>query len=104
MDQSAHPLISSLKPELPHLTERQFSILKYIYTYFANNRYYPTQREIAKGTKISSTNCGPYIEPLVKKGYLERRSQIRGRNLSFTALGLEKLKAEGVIKDNKGHK
>jgi DNA-binding MarR family transcriptional regulator len=89
---------SDLKPELPHLTDRQFTILKFIYNFFAKHRYYPTQREIAVGTKISSTNCGPYIEPLVKKGYLERRTLTRGRNLSFTPLGLEKLRTEGVIK------
>jgi DNA-binding MarR family transcriptional regulator len=99
MDQTNPVLTSGLKQELPHLTDRQFTILKFIYNYFATNRYYPTQREIAKGTKISSTNCGPYIEPLVKKGYLERRTLTRGRNLSFTPLGLEKLKVEGVIKE-----
>jgi DNA-binding MarR family transcriptional regulator len=100
MDQPNPVLITGLKQELPHLTDRQFTILKYIYTYYSNHRYYPTQREIAKGTKISSTNCGPYIEPLVKKGYLERRTLTRGRNLSFTPLGLEKLKIEGVIKEH----
>jgi DNA-binding MarR family transcriptional regulator len=96
---STFTILDTMPPEMPRLTARQLQILKFLFSYYTQNRYYPTQREIAKGVKLSTNNCGAYIDPLIRKGYLERRSLSKGRNLAFTALGLERLKMEGVTKD-----
>lgn len=92
-------LVSAMPQEMPPLTKRQFQILSFHYQFYVTHRFYPTQREIAKGVDLSTNNCGAYLQPLVRKGYLERRTLTRGRNLALTPLGLELLKLKGVIKD-----
>jgi len=99
MENDSNPLLAAIPPEMPRLTARQLEILTFLYSYYIKNRFYPTQREIAGGVGLATNNCGAYIQPLIRKGYLERRSLSRGRNLAFTALGLERLKIEGVLKD-----
>lgn len=79
-----------LAEPLPVLTEKQARCHTYIYNYFARNRDYPTHREIAEGLDIQSTNVQPYLEPLVKKGYLKRKENSK-RNIRLTKRALDKL-------------
>jgi DNA-binding MarR family transcriptional regulator len=79
-----------LAEPLPILTEKQARCLSFIYDFFATNRDYPTHREIAEGLDIQSTNVQPYLEPLIKKGYLKRKDDSK-RNIRLTKRALEKL-------------
>lgn len=79
----------------PRLTERQEQVLLAIGRHYAAHGDYPTQRELAVAMGVKSTNAGPLIRPLVKKGYAARESG-SWRNLRLTALGVSQLKELGV--------
>jgi len=57
---------------LPPLTDKQEECLIYLFSYFTEHRYYPTQREIARQMHLKSNSATIFIEPLIKKGYVER--------------------------------
>ncbi len=79
-----------LAEPLPLLTEKQARCLSFIYDFFSRERDYPTHREIAVGLNIQSTNVQPYLEPLIKKGYLKRKEDAK-RNIRLTKRALEKI-------------
>lgn len=79
---------------LPPLTERQSQCLEFILRYFVKNRYYPTQREVAKAMTIKSNTAEMYLQPLEAKGYLKRKRN-QQRNIRLTKDGLEKLRLMG---------
>lgn len=86
---------------LPPLTERQEECLVFLFNYFTEHRYYPTQREIANYMKLKSNSAAIFIEPLLKKGYLEKEPG-KNRNIQITKTGLLKLKLIEREKNIKG--
>ena len=80
---------------LPPLTEKQGRCLEFILSYFAENRYYPTQREMAGAMGIKSNTAEMYLQPLEQKGYVRRKPR-RQRNIRLTRDGLERLRLMGV--------
>ena len=52
--------------QLPILTDRQLSLLTYLYKYLNENRYMPTRREIAQHLDLNSDNSTPYVNALIK--------------------------------------
>jgi DNA-binding MarR family transcriptional regulator len=86
----------SFATPLPLLTDKQARCLSYIYNFFVVNRDYPTHREIAEAMRLHSTNALPYLEPLVRKGYLLRSINSK-RNIRLTEQAWEKLKLMGLI-------
>lgn len=85
-------------PNLPPLTDRQFDLLRYIWRYWLDKKYTPTQREMCQYLGIASTNAGPHLNALERKGYV-RRAQGR-RNIRITRAGAEKLTMMGETKDD----
>jgi SOS-response transcriptional repressor LexA len=81
---------------LPPLTERQTECLVFIYNYFIEHRYYPTQREIVQKMNLKTNSAATFIEPLRKKGYLKKEPGKR-RNIDLTRMAIEKLKFIGVV-------
>ena len=79
---------------LPTLSERQYDVLKFVYTYAITNRDYPTGPEIAARFNISKQAVTPLLNTLVKKGYAYRDRQFLTRNLRLTEAALEKLRVE----------
>jgi DNA-binding MarR family transcriptional regulator len=74
---------------LPPLTDRQAKCLEYILNYFLENRYYPTQREVAQAMDIQSSTAEMYLQPLVEKGYLMRernKNSKRGKQRNIRGL------------------
>ena len=72
---------------LPPVTEKQGRCLEFILNYFLENRYYPTQREVAEAMKVRSNTAEMYLQPLEHKGYLVRepgRQRRPGRHRSTT--------------------
>jgi DNA-binding MarR family transcriptional regulator len=94
---SAPTLISVPDPlkVLPPVTEKQGKCLEFILTYFLENRYYPTQRELARAMGVRSNTAGMYLEPLETKGYIMREPG-RQRNIRLTQNALERLELLGV--------
>jgi DNA-binding MarR family transcriptional regulator len=76
--------------QLPFLTDKQTSVLKFLYSYMSEYRYMPTRREVAKFLELKSDNATAYLAPLEKKGYLKRSGHTR-RNLELTDIAYEKL-------------
>lgn len=85
-------------PHLPPLTDRQAELLRFIWHYWLENRYTPTQREMCQHLDIASTNAGPHLNALERKGYV-RRAQGR-RNIRITREGAEKLAMLGEADDD----
>lgn len=83
---------------LPPLTKKQEECLIFIFNYFSKNRYYPTQREISKHMNLKSNSAAIFIEPLIKKGYIEKEPG-KSRNIHITKPGFLKLKL--IEKTNK---
>lgn len=85
---------------LPPLTDRQAKCLRFILSYFLENRYYPTQREIARAMDVQSSTAEMYLRPLEDKGYLKRErgkeNKRKQRNIRLTPEALERL---GVLDD-----
>lgn len=86
---------------LPPLTEKQKECLIFLFNYFTEHRYYPTQREIAEHMNLKSNSAAIYIEPLLKKGYLEKEPG-KNRNIHITRAGLLKLKLLEKEKNTRG--
>lgn len=90
-----------LKP-LPPLTEKQGKCLEFILNFFAEHRYYPTQREMAEAMGIKSNTAEMYLKPLQEKGYIQRQPGKKGkgkgprRNIRLTNNALERLQKMGV--------
>lgn len=80
---------------LPPVTEKQGKCLEFILNYFLENRFYPTQREVALAMGVKSNTAEMYIQPLESKGYLMRKPG-RQRNIRLTPDALERLKLLGV--------
>ncbi len=80
---------------LPPVTERQGKCLEFILDYFLENRYYPTQRELARAMELRTNTAEMYLEPLEKKGYLVREPN-KQRNIRLTGEALERLRLMGV--------
>lgn len=78
------------------LTDRQFECLKFIYLYFIERRYYPTQKEIAAGLGVKSNTAAFFTGPMQKKGYLYVE-QGRHRNIRLTQLAIELLREKKII-------
>ncbi|HOP86074.1 MAG TPA: hypothetical protein PLM71_08360 [Syntrophorhabdaceae bacterium] len=76
---------------LPPLTDKQEECLVYLFSYFTEHRYYPTQREIAQQMHLKSNSAAIFIEPLIKKGYIEKEPG-KNRNIHITKAGFLKLK------------
>lgn len=81
---------------LPPLTEKQAQCLKFIFEFFIQHRYYPTQREVAAAMNLQSSTAESYLEPLRRKGYLARKVKRQRRNIRLTSkarqrLGLDKV-------------
>lgn len=79
---------------LPPLTEKQRKCLEFILRFFLRHRFYPTHREIAEAMSIRSTTAEMYLEPLEKKGYIERKAGVH-RKIRLTPEALERLKLDG---------
>jgi len=82
--------INDLAP-LPPLTERQAECLYYLFKYFSENHYYPTQREIVMQMNLRSNSAVTFLGPLLKKGYITKIPG-KNRNISLTNSALLKLK------------
>ena len=82
---------------LPPLTKRQAECLSFLFDYFSERRYYPTQREITKRMNLKTNSAATFLEPLYKKGYLKKEPG-RSRNINLTPSALEKLRLMGKIK------
>lgn len=83
--------ISMLVPELPALTQRQFNCLAYIFEFYSNKKYYPTQNEISLGMLCTNRQSAvPHIVALLKKSCITREGD-QARNLRLTMLGLKVL-------------
>jgi DNA-binding MarR family transcriptional regulator len=80
---------------LPPVTEKQGKCLRFILDYFLENRFYPTQRELATAMSVRSNTAEMYLQPLEQKGYLQREPG-KQRNIRLTPDGLERLKLMGV--------
>lgn len=80
---------------LPPLTDNQAKCLEFILNFFAEHRYYPTQREMAEAMNIKSNTAEMYVAPLVQKGYLQREPG-KQRNIRLTGDALERLQMMGV--------
>ncbi len=80
---------------LPPLTDNQAKCLEFILNFFAEHRFYPTQREIVDAMNINSNTAEMYVAPLVQKGYLQR-APVKQRNIRLTSDALERLRMMGV--------
>ena len=76
---------------LPQLTDKQTRCLRFIHEYFTEHRYYPTQREVAKAMNLQSSTAELYLEPLRRKGYLQRKVRRQRRNIRLTTKARQKL-------------
>jgi Mn-dependent DtxR family transcriptional regulator len=75
-------------PSSPY--SRQTEWLLFIFNYFTEHRYYPTQREIAKQMNLKTNSAAIYRNPLLKKGYVKKTG--KSRNIHITKAGLMKLR------------
>lgn len=76
---------------LPQLTDKQARCLRFIHEYFMEHRYYPTQREVARAMNLQSSTAELYLEPLRRKGYLQRKVKRQRRNIRLTTKARQKL-------------
>lgn len=60
------------------------------------NRYMPTRKEISQHLQINSDNCTPYVDALVKKGYVRKTGDRTRRNILLTERAYEKLSFEDL--------
>lgn len=78
----------SQREPIPELSPRLKECLLFIAWFFVEHKMYPTQREIARGINLSkrTQTASGYVEPLVKKGFLEKATGSGKRNLRLTQL------------------
>ena len=79
-----------VKDILPKMTEKQLECLSIIASFYKENRYYPSRRQIAQKMGITAGAAGGHILLLQKKGYLELETGER-RNIRLTQKALERL-------------
>ena len=79
----------------PPLSPRQQQLLKFMWKYWADKGYWPTQREMCEALGLKSTNAGPYLRPLADKGYIQKAAERRGWMIS--TMGVEKLERLGTV-------
>ncbi len=81
------------------LTERQRRMLIFIQSFFEENGYPPSLREIGKAVGISSTSVVNYnLNRLVEEGYLDRDQNVsRGIRLTEKLTGMAR-KASGIVR------
>jgi SOS-response transcriptional repressor LexA len=98
------PQVISPEPDLfrilPPVSKKQGKCLQFILSYFIENRYYPTQREVADAMGIKSSTVEHILQPLMQKGYLTREHK-KQRNIRLTRDGIERLKLMGVTVESK---
>ena len=92
-------MVNEIK-QFPFLTDKQASVLRFLYDYLKENRYMPTRREVAQFLELKSDNSTAYLNALEKKGYLSRSEERTKRNLLLTPLAYEKLEFELNVKLN----
>jgi SOS-response transcriptional repressor LexA len=80
----------------PRLTRRQLDVLLFIWGFYRDRDSYPTHREIAVGIGAHSTNVAPWLDALVRKGVLARRTG-SARNIRITTLGVHELQRAGAF-------
>jgi Mn-dependent DtxR family transcriptional regulator len=80
---------------LPPVTDKQAKCLEFIWDFFLTNRFYPTQREVAREMGVQSNTAEMYFTPLIEKGYLTREPG-RQRNIRLTQDALQRLKMLGI--------
>ncbi len=83
---------SKLQNPITPLSSRQKQVLVFMFSFFSEHNYYPTQAEILADLGLRGRSAQPYIDALVKKGYCEKISMVRGRNTKITELGLKYLR------------
>jgi DNA-binding MarR family transcriptional regulator len=81
---------------LPPLTEKQAKCLTFIAGYFSEHGIYPTQREIIDAMGFTSTTAEMYLEPLRRKGYLQRKARGRSRNIRTTPMAREVIENDSI--------
>lgn len=74
---------------LQPLTPRQRAIYRFIRDYRRKNRVSPSLREIQEKFGISINGVVCHVEPLVRKGWLERFKNNASRSLLPTKAALE---------------
>jgi SOS-response transcriptional repressors (RecA-mediated autopeptidases) len=80
----------SLENVLPKITVKQYECLAYIATFFRDNQYYPSRREIAAHMGITAAAVNQHISLLEKKGYLTVEAGER-RNIRLNKTALQRL-------------
>jgi hypothetical protein len=91
-----HLLQPSVLRPTAQLTKRQTEVLAFIWHYFVEHRCYPTHREITCALGAASSNAGPWIDGLKKKGVI---TKVGGsRNIRITTEGVGALQTLGLIK------
>lgn len=83
---------------VPYLGTRELVILRFIYKYLLERRYYPTRVEIAAGVLATKKSgpASPYLRRLIALGYLTLSPPLGHRNLRLTAAALERLVLEST--------
>jgi DNA-binding MarR family transcriptional regulator len=81
----------------PQLTSRQIAVLRFIWSFLQDSETYPTHREIAEGIGARSTNVGPWLNSLVRKGVLAKKDGGVARNIRLTTAGVRALQRAGAI-------
>jgi DNA-binding MarR family transcriptional regulator len=84
-----------LQPKI-QLTERQAQLLIFIWRYFLEHQRYPSHREITAALGSTSSNAGPWIDGLARKGVI---AKVDGRrNIRITDQGVTTLIDLGVVR------
>ena len=90
MKKTADPWDINLETVLPKITDKQQECLSFIASFFRDNQYYPSRREIAAFMSITPAAANQHIMLLEKKGYLTVETGER-RNIRLTASALQRL-------------
>ena len=83
-------------PVMPPMTDRQRALLVFCARYWAEKQYLPSHLEMRDFLGIKSNNATPYVNALVRKGYLIREAGLgKQRNLKLTLAAIMQLEAMG---------
>jgi Mn-dependent DtxR family transcriptional regulator len=78
------------------LTDKQMSVLRFVYDYIKSNDCAPTSKEIAEVLGISIGTAYHLIYHLFGHGYLkEPETRQRGRNIALTEKGILACESSG---------
>lgn len=83
--------LSRLQNPVTPLSSRQKQVLIFMFSFFSSHNFYPTQAEILRELGLRGRSAQPYLDALVKKGYVEKISMVKGRNSRITSQGLKYL-------------